>query len=78
MVFRAGQRRRLALQAIARLGAGAGPALPDLSLRLVGEPDPESRRLLAEILGNSENTLRLHYDGRTDVGKRRAIQALEL
>lgn len=44
--------RRLALQAIARLGAGAGPALPDLSLRLVGEPDPESRRLLAEILGN--------------------------
>ncbi len=37
----------------------------------------ESYRTVAEILGNSENTLRLHYDGRTDVGKRKAIQALE-
>jgi integrase len=38
----------------------------------------ESYRTVADILGNSENTLRLHYDGRTDVGKRRAIAALEL
>lgn len=38
----------------------------------------ESYRTVADILGNSENTLRLHYDGRTDVGKRRAISALEL
>ncbi len=38
----------------------------------------ESYRTVADILGNSENTLRLHYDGRTDVGKRRAITALEL
>jgi integrase len=37
----------------------------------------ESYRTVAELLGNSENTLRLHYDGRTDVGKRRAIVALE-
>ena len=37
----------------------------------------ESYRTVADILGNSENTLRLHYDGRTDVGKRRAITALE-
>ena len=37
----------------------------------------ESYRTVAKILGNSENTLRLHYDGRTDVGKRKAIQALE-
>jgi integrase len=37
----------------------------------------ESYRTVAEILGNSENTLRLHYDGRTDVGKRKAVQALE-
>lgn len=36
----------------------------------------ESYRTVADILGNSENTLRLHYDGRTDVGKRRAIEAL--
>jgi integrase len=33
----------------------------------------ESYRTVADILGNSESTLRLHYDGRTDVGKRRAI-----
>ncbi len=33
----------------------------------------ESYRTVAEILGNSENTLRLHYDGRVDVGKRKAI-----
>jgi integrase len=38
----------------------------------------ESYRTVADILGNSESTLRLHYDGRTDVGKRRAIVALEL
>lgn len=38
----------------------------------------ESYRTVADILGNSEATLRLHYDGRTDVGKRRAIAALEL
>lgn len=38
----------------------------------------ESYRTVADILGNSESTLRLHYDGRTDVGKRRAISALEL
>lgn len=38
----------------------------------------ESFRTVADILGNSENTLRLHYDGRVDVGKRRAISALEL
>jgi integrase len=38
----------------------------------------ESYRTVADILGNSEATLRLHYDGRTDVGKRKAISALEL
>ncbi len=38
----------------------------------------ESYRTVADILGNSENTLRLHYDGRTDVGNRRAILALEI
>jgi integrase len=38
----------------------------------------ESYRTVADILGNSEATLRLHYDGRTDVGKRKAITALEL
>jgi integrase len=38
----------------------------------------ESYRTVADLLGNSENTLRLHYDGRTDIGKRRAITALEL
>ena len=38
----------------------------------------ESYRTVADILGNSESTLRLHYDGRTDVGKRKAIVALEL
>jgi hypothetical protein len=38
----------------------------------------ESYRTVADILGNSESTLRLHYDGRTDVGKRKAIGALEL
>jgi integrase len=37
----------------------------------------ESYRTVADILGNSESTLRLHYDGRTDVGKRRAVAALE-
>jgi integrase len=37
----------------------------------------ESYRTVADILGNSENTLRLHYDGRTDVGKRRALDALD-
>ncbi|MGH9106234.1 MAG: tyrosine-type recombinase/integrase [Acidimicrobiales bacterium] len=38
----------------------------------------QSYRTVADILGNSESTLRLHYDGRTDVGKRKAIAALEL
>ena len=38
----------------------------------------ESYRTVADILGNSESTLRLHYDDRTDVGKRKAIVALEL
>ncbi|HVA44717.1 MAG TPA: hypothetical protein VNF50_14640 [Acidimicrobiales bacterium] len=38
----------------------------------------ESYRTVADILGNSESTLRLHYDGRTDVGRRRAIAALEM
>ena len=38
----------------------------------------ESYRTVADIPGNSESTLRLHYDGRTDVGKRKAIAALEL
>ena len=38
----------------------------------------ESYRTVADILGNSESTLRLHYDGRNDVGKRQAITALEL
>lgn len=38
----------------------------------------ESYRTVADILGNSENTLRLHYDGRTDVGKRKAVSALEI
>jgi integrase len=37
-----------------------------------------SYRTVADLLGNSENTLRLHYDGRTDVGKRKAVAALEL
>lgn len=37
----------------------------------------ESYRTVADLLGNSENTLRLHYDGRNDVGKRRAIAAIE-
>jgi integrase len=38
----------------------------------------KSYRTVADILGNSESTLRLHYDGRTDVGKRKEIAALEL
>lgn len=38
----------------------------------------ESYRTVAEILGNSEATLRLHYDGRTGIEKRKAISALEL
>jgi integrase len=38
----------------------------------------QSYRTVGDILGNSESTLRLHYDGRTDVGKRKAIAALEL
>ena len=33
-------------------------------------------RNLADLLGNSEVTLRLHYDGRTDTGKRDAVKAL--
>ena len=42
------------------------------------KPWTEVVRPHADILGNSESTLRLHYDGRTDVGKRKAITALEL
>ena len=38
----------------------------------------ESYRTVADILGNSEATLRLHYDGRTGVEKRKAVSALEL
>lgn len=38
----------------------------------------ESYRTVADILGNSEATLRLHFDGRNDTGKRKAIAALEL
>ena len=38
----------------------------------------ESYRTVADILGNSEATLRLHYDGRTGVEKRKAISALEM
>ena len=37
----------------------------------------ESYRTVADILGNSEATLRLHYDGRTGIEKRKAISALE-
>jgi integrase len=38
----------------------------------------ESYRTVADILGNSEATLRLHYDGRTGIEKRKAVSALEL
>lgn len=38
----------------------------------------ESYRTVADILGNSEATLRLHYDGRTGVEKRKAVAVLEL
>ena len=38
----------------------------------------ESCRTVADILGKSENRLRLHYGGRSDVGKRRALDALDL
>lgn len=38
----------------------------------------EDYRTVADILGNSETTLRLHYDGRTNLNKRRAVSALEL
>jgi integrase len=38
----------------------------------------ESYRTVADILGNSETTLRLHYDGRTGIEKRKAISALEM
>ena len=38
----------------------------------------ESYRTVADILGNSEATLRLHYDGRTGIEKRKAISTLEL
>jgi integrase len=38
----------------------------------------ESYRTVADILGNSEATLRLHYDGRTGIEKRKAVAALEL
>jgi integrase len=35
-----------------------------------------SYRTVADLLGNSEATLRLHYDGRTDTGKRAAVSVL--
>ncbi len=38
----------------------------------------EPYRTVADILGNSEVTLRLHYDGRTGIEKRKAVSALEL
>jgi integrase len=38
----------------------------------------ESYRTVADILGNSEATLGLHYDGRTGIEKCKAISALEL
>ena len=38
----------------------------------------ESYRTVADILGNSEATLRLHYVGRTGIEKRKAVSALEL
>lgn len=38
----------------------------------------EDYRTVADVLGNSETTLRLHYDGRTNVDMRRAVTALEL
>jgi integrase len=38
----------------------------------------ESYRTVADILGNSEATLRLHYDGRTGIQKRKAVTVLEL
>lgn len=38
----------------------------------------EDYRTVADILGNSETTLRMHYDGRTNLDKRRAVSALEL
>jgi hypothetical protein len=37
----------------------------------------EDYRTVADILGNSETTLRLHYDGRTNLDKKRAISALD-
>ncbi|CAN5649818.1 tyrosine-type recombinase/integrase [soil metagenome] len=36
----------------------------------------EDYRTVPDILGNSETTLRLHYDGRTNLDKRRVISAL--
>jgi len=38
----------------------------------------ESYRTVADVLGNSETTLRLHYDGRSGVDKRKAVTVLEL
>jgi integrase len=38
----------------------------------------ESYRTVADILGNSDAALRLHYCGRTGIEKRKAISALEL
>jgi integrase len=34
-------------------------------------------RVVADHLGNSEVTLQLHYDGRTNLGKRQAMSVLE-
>lgn len=40
--------------------------------------DGQSCRTVADILGNSEATLRLPYGGGNYIGKRKAISALEL
>jgi len=37
----------------------------------------EDYRTVADLLGNSEATLKLHYDGRTNIDKRRGITTLE-
>jgi integrase len=38
----------------------------------------EPYRTVADILGNRETTVRLHYEGRTGIEKRKAVAALEL
>ena len=58
-----------AVEALERPRHYAATAMPDAG---------ESFRTVGDILGESESTLLFHYDGRTEVGKRRAISALEL